>query len=136
MQVDSFTSEAFKGNPAAVCLLSSPLDDAHRQRIASELNLSETAFVEPATATAGAFHTHNHFKLRWFTPRTEVPLCGHATLAAAAILSSGKCIAHAAQFWQAGHCPEFHLCAGTSGSEQQTCSCQSFSVCVLHAWPL
>ena len=96
MQVDSFTSEAFKGNPAAVCLLTSPLDDAHRQRIASELNLSETAFVEPVTATAGAFHTHSHFKLRWFTPRTEVPLCGHATLAAAAILSSGKCNTHAA----------------------------------------
>eukprot|EP00891_Asterochloris_glomerata_P005218 jgi/Astpho2/5218/Aster-x0244 len=86
--VDSFTSEAFKGNPAAVCLLAAPLDDAHLQRIANELNLSETAFVEPVTATTGAFLTHSHFKLRWFTPKSEVPLCGHATLAAAAILSA------------------------------------------------
>lgn len=97
MQVDSFTSEAFKGNPAAVCLLAAPLDDAHLQRIANELNLSETAFVEPVTATAGAFLTHSHFKLRWFTPKSEVPLCGHATLAAAAILSAGECNAHEAR---------------------------------------
>ena len=135
MQVDSFTSEAFKGNPAAVCLLSSPLDDAHLQRIASEVNLSETAYVEPVTATAGAFHTHSHFKLRWFTPKSEVPLCGHATLAAAAILSSGKCNAHAARPQQAGHCLDFHLCPGISGSEQQIWSCQSLFVYALHAWP-
>ena len=91
MQVDAFTSEAFRGNPAAVCLLSSPLDDAHLQRIANELNQIVTAFVEPVKATAGAFGTHSHFKLRWFTPSTELPLCGHGTLAAAVALWSGWC---------------------------------------------
>ena len=96
MQVDAFTSEAFTGNPAAVCLLSSPLDDTHLQRYASELNQVVTAFVEPVTATAGAFDTHSRFKLRWFTPGTELPLCGHGTLAAAVVLWSGECNAHAA----------------------------------------
>ena len=91
MQVDAFTSEAFRGNPAAVCLLSSPLDDAHLQRIAVELNQNVTAFVEPVSATDGGFETHSHFKLRWFSPSTEVPLCGHGTLAAAVVLWSGEC---------------------------------------------
>jgi len=76
-QVDAFTSRLFSGNPAAVCLLEKWLDDGQLQSIAAENNLSETAFlVEKDEA----------FELRWFTPRMEVALCGHATLAAAFVL--------------------------------------------------
>lgn len=75
--VDSFTDQAFRGNPAGVCLLEEPLTDQDMQSVASELNLSETAFVnrEP-----------NHWKIRYFSPKMEIPLCGHATLAAAKVL--------------------------------------------------
>jgi PhzF family phenazine biosynthesis protein len=73
-QVDAFTDQAFRGNPAAVCLLEKPLSAEQMQKIAAEMNLSETAFVEPPDAE-GVRH------LRWFTPAVEVPLCGHATLA-------------------------------------------------------
>lgn len=76
-QVDAFTTEKFKGNPAVVCLLDHPADDHWMQAIAAEMNLSETAFVLPTT---------DGFSLRWFTPTTEVDLCGHATLAAAHVL--------------------------------------------------
>jgi PhzF family phenazine biosynthesis protein len=76
--VDAFASEVFKGNPAAVCLLTSWLPDEVLQSIAAEHNLSETAFVVK--------ETRDVFKLRWFTPKVEVPLCGHATLAAAHVL--------------------------------------------------
>ena len=76
-QVDAFASQLFRGNPAAVCLLEKWLDDAVMQEIASENNLSETAFVVPVG---------EHFEIRWFTPLTEVELCGHATLAAAHVL--------------------------------------------------
>jgi len=76
-QVDAFTSELFRGNPAAVCLLEAWPDDAFMQAIAAENNLSETAFLVPA----GEDH-----ELRWFTPGTEVALCGHATLASAHVL--------------------------------------------------
>jgi PhzF family phenazine biosynthesis protein len=76
-QVDAFTSELFKGNPAAVCPLPHWLPDNMLQAIAAENNLSETAFfVEDA----------NGLRLRWFTPRVEVDLCGHATLATAHVL--------------------------------------------------
>ena len=76
-QVDAFASAVFAGNPAAVCELGSWLDDRVLQNIAAENNLSETAFlVRNATG----------FDLRWFTPTTEVELCGHATLAAAKVL--------------------------------------------------
>ena len=77
-QVDSFTDEPFKGNPAGVCISKTPFDTEFMQNIAMEMNLSETAFV-----------THKHgteFDLKWFTPETEVNLCGHATLATAYIL--------------------------------------------------
>jgi predicted PhzF superfamily epimerase YddE/YHI9 len=78
-QVDAFTAEPFGGNPAAVCLLDHDADPAWMQRLAAEMNLSETAFVrrgpEPGT-----------FGLRWFTPAVEVALCGHATLASAHVL--------------------------------------------------
>jgi len=73
-QVDAFASEAFSGNPAAVCLLESWLDDKTLQKIAQENNLSETAFV---------VKQGENLALRWFTPAVEVDLCGHATLAAA-----------------------------------------------------
>ncbi|MCX7636122.1 MAG: PhzF family phenazine biosynthesis protein, partial [Syntrophales bacterium] len=73
-QIDAFTSTLFQGNPAAVCPLPSWLPDAVMQDIAAENNLSETAFL---TGGDGCY------ELRWFTPRTEIDLCGHATLAAA-----------------------------------------------------
>ncbi len=73
-QVDAFTSEPFKGNPAAVCILDKPANENWMQDIAREMNLSETAFLVPDSGL---------FDLRWFTPVTEVDLCGHATLASA-----------------------------------------------------
>lgn len=76
-QVDAFTQEPFRGNPAAVCVLETFFDDATLGAIAREMNLSETAFVIPL---ASGFH------LRWFTPVAEVDLCGHATLATAHVL--------------------------------------------------
>ncbi|HEY8749446.1 MAG TPA: PhzF family phenazine biosynthesis protein [Tepidisphaeraceae bacterium] len=72
--VDAFTDAAFRGNPAAVVLLDTPRDAFWMQRLAAEMNLSETAFVSPQGA---------QFGLRWFTPLAEVELCGHATLASA-----------------------------------------------------
>jgi PhzF family phenazine biosynthesis protein len=76
-QVDAFTSEVFSGNPAAVCMLDMWIDDRRLQSIAAENNSSETAFIVP---------TGNGFDIRWFTPVTEVALCGHATLASAFVL--------------------------------------------------
>ncbi len=76
-QVDAFTSSRFSGNPAAVCVSSATLDSELMQRIAAEMNLSETAFL---------FRKKDGFKLRWFTPAVEVDLCGHATLASAHVL--------------------------------------------------
>ena len=76
-QVDAFTNELFKGNPAAVVPLEEWLNDATMQSIALENNLSETAFFVP---------TQTGFEIRWFTPVTEVNLCGHATLATAHII--------------------------------------------------
>ncbi|SEH01749.1 phenazine biosynthesis protein PhzF family [Nonomuraea solani] len=73
--VDAFTDTAFKGNPAAVCLLDSPVTDRWMQSVATELNLSETAYLQGDS-------------LRWFTPAVEVTLCGHATLATAHVLYS------------------------------------------------
>jgi PhzF family phenazine biosynthesis protein len=73
-QVDAFTHELFRGNPAAVCVLQQPIESGLMQRIAAENNLSETAFVYPEG---------DHFSIRWFTPKVEVELCGHATLATA-----------------------------------------------------
>ena len=76
-QVDAFTNEIFKGNPAAVCPIEEWLPDRTMQLIASENNLSETAFVNLNTSP---------FSIRWFSPISEVDLCGHATLASARIL--------------------------------------------------
>ncbi|MCA9799079.1 MAG: PhzF family phenazine biosynthesis protein [Cyanobacteria bacterium HKST-UBA04] len=81
--VDSFTNKPFGGNPAGVCVFDAPADmgparSGVLQRIAAELNLSETAFVAPTGP--------NRYNLRWFTPLAEVDLCGHATLAPAHLL--------------------------------------------------
>jgi PhzF family phenazine biosynthesis protein len=76
-QIDAFTTRRFSGNPAAVMLMDSFLSDAILQAIASENNLAETAFLVPEGGD---------YRLRWFTPTTEVPLCGHATLASAAVV--------------------------------------------------
>jgi PhzF family phenazine biosynthesis protein len=75
--VDAFTHRPFAGNPAAVCLLPSRMEDSWLQAVAREMNLSETAFL---------ITQPDHFELRWFTPKVEVDLCGHATLASAHIL--------------------------------------------------
>jgi len=76
-QVDTFTNKLFAGNPAGVCLLANWLDDQLLQAIASENNLAETAFVVQRDSS---------FDLRWFTPKMEVDLCGHATLAPAHVI--------------------------------------------------
>lgn len=76
-QVDAFTTRRFAGNPAAVMPLESFPDDALMQAIAAENNLAETAFL---------VREGDDYRLRWFTPLTEVPLCGHATLASAAVV--------------------------------------------------
>uniref|UniRef100_A0A2R8N7T8 Phenazine biosynthesis-like domain-containing protein n=1 Tax=Callithrix jacchus TaxID=9483 RepID=A0A2R8N7T8_CALJA len=82
---DAFTTRAFRGNPAAVCLLENELDEDMHQKIAREMNLSETAFIRKMHPTDN-FTQSSCFGLRWFTPASEVPLCGHATLASAAVL--------------------------------------------------
>lgn len=82
--VDAFTDCTFTGNPAAVLLDASGLDDEQMQLIAREMNLSETAFVFPATDD-----THD-LELRWLTPRKEVNLCGHATIATFHALAEEK----------------------------------------------
>ncbi|MCJ7696124.1 MAG: PhzF family phenazine biosynthesis protein [Anaerolineaceae bacterium] len=76
-QVDAFTIKPFTGNPAAVCLLEHDKNAAWMQAVATEMNLSETAFLVPQK---------DGYHLRWFTPTTEIDLCGHATLASAHIL--------------------------------------------------
>jgi PhzF family phenazine biosynthesis protein len=79
---DAFTAAPFAGNPAAVCLLPAPRDDAWMRAVAREMNLAETAFL---------LRSGDGFGLRWFTPAMEVDLCGHATLASAHVL------------WEEGH---------------------------------
>jgi PhzF family phenazine biosynthesis protein len=83
-QVDAFTDRPFAGNPAAVCVLDEPAPERWMQDVAAEMNLSETAFAH-RLADGGKFN------LRWFTPKNEVDLCGHATLATAHVL------------WEDGH---------------------------------
>ena len=76
-QVDAFTTEPFRGNPAAVCVLPDKRDEGWMQNVACEMNLSETAFLRKQD---------DGYELRWFTPAVEVDLCGHATLASAHVL--------------------------------------------------
>lgn len=82
--VDAFTERPFAGNPAAVCILNEPGDEAWMQQVAREMNLSETAFL---------YKQDQDYILRWFTPAVEVALCGHATLASAHVL------------WEQGYLP-------------------------------
>jgi len=79
-QIDSFSTEVFSGNPAAVCPTDTWLSDETMQKLAAENNLSETAFVVPDASGVA------DYGLRWFTPSTEIDLCGHATLATAWVL--------------------------------------------------
>lgn len=102
-QVDAFTDEAFGGNPAAVCFLTGAAPEDWMQRVAAEMNLSETAFLAPHD---------DGFLLRWFTPMTEVDLCGHATLASAHVL------------WETDHlsaedAARFHTKSGLLTARQQ-----------------
>lgn len=76
-QVDAFTSEAFRGNPAGVCILEKEMPDEWMQNIAAEMNLSETAFIT---------QRKDDYGIRFFTPASEIPLCGHATLSSAHIM--------------------------------------------------
>jgi PhzF family phenazine biosynthesis protein len=84
--VDAFTDRPFAGNPAAVCVLPEPVPERWMQDLAAEMNLSETAYVR-------RIGPESRFNLRWFTPRVEVDLCGHATLATAHVL------------WEEGYVP-------------------------------
>ncbi len=76
--VDAFVAPGMLGNPAAVCLLAKPIGERRMQEIAAEMNLSETAFAWPIP--------QGGYRLKWFTPKVEVKLCGHATLATAHVL--------------------------------------------------
>lgn len=82
VQVDAFTDRPYAGNPAAVCVMDGPADEAWMRNVAAEMNLSETAFLHPQG---------DGWSLRWLTPEVEVDLCGHATLASAHVL------------WEDGH---------------------------------
>ena len=90
--MNAFTSSPFAGNPASVCLLEdAAVPDALLKGVAAQMNHSETAFVT-RVAEEDEFGTADTFRIRWFTPTTEVKLCGHATLAAAAVLFKVSCI--------------------------------------------
>jgi PhzF family phenazine biosynthesis protein len=103
VQVDAFTDRPFAGNPAAVCALDSPADAGWMQRVALEMNLSETAFL---------VRRDDGFDLRWFTPAAEVELCGHATLASAHVLWEDGHLA-------AGETARFFTASGTLTAEQR-----------------
>jgi len=101
--VDAFTDQAFRGNPAAVCVLSEVQSPQWMQDVAQEMNLSETAFLQRQA---------DGFQLRWFTPAVEVDLCGHATLASAHLL------------WEAGYLKpgqpaRFHTRSGLLSAERK-----------------
>src|SRR5215213_7448463 len=76
--VDSFTNQKFKGNPAAVCIVETELNTTTMQSIATEIGFSETAFIKKISGSI--------YSIRFFTPKKEIPLCGHATLAASKII--------------------------------------------------
>jgi len=96
-QVDAFTRRPFAGNPAAVFVVDEFPADEIMQQVACEMNLSETAFVQPVNAS--------EWHLRWFTPTAEVDLCGHATLATAHVLFEQKLVAP-------GETARFHTLSG------------------------
>src|SRR5271154_1815198 len=102
VQVDAFTGAAFGGNPAAVCVLPKPGNTAWMQKVAMEMNLSETAFLVKQS---------DGYDLRWFTPSVEVDLCGHATLGSAhALWESGQLAA--------GEQARFHTRSGLLTADQ------------------
>ncbi len=103
IQVDAFTDRPFSGNPAGVCILEEMRDGRWMQNIAREMNLSETAFLVKAAAG---------YDLRWFTPETEVELCGHATLASAHVLWEENHLA-------AGEDARFHTKSGLLTAKQK-----------------
>lgn len=85
-QVDAFTTEAFAGNPAGVCVMAAAGDEGWMRNVAGEMNLSETAFLH---------RQGEGYSLRWFTPEVEVDLCGHATLGSAHVLwETGEIAGH------------------------------------------
>lgn len=96
LQIDAFTDAPFRGNPAAVCLLDREREASWMQSVASEMNLSETAFL---------LRKDDGFSLRWFTPAVEVKLCGHATLASAHALWQEKILPE-------GEVARFHTLSG------------------------
>ena len=103
VQVDAFADRAFRGNPAAVCVLPAARGEPWMQDVAREMNLAETAFLHPE---------NGDYRLRWFTPAVEVALCGHATLASAHVL------------WEDGHLAagapaRFHTQSGLLTAEQR-----------------
>ncbi len=100
VQVDAFTSKPYAGNPAAVCVLQAAAEDVWMRNVASEMNLSETAFLH---------REHDGYRLRWFTPAVEVDLCGHATLASAHVL------------WADGHLPPDEAAVFYTRSGKLTC---------------
>ncbi|MFQ5779037.1 MAG: PhzF family phenazine biosynthesis protein [Terriglobia bacterium] len=103
LHVDAFTSKPFAGNPAAICLLPEPRSEDWMRSVAGEMNLSETAFL---------LRQADGFKLRWFTPKVEAELCGHATLASA----------HALWEWgelEAGAQARFHTRSGLLTAERK-----------------
>src|SRR5688572_8460616 len=77
--VDSFTTEPFKGNPAGVCILNNEMSNDKMLKIAQEIGFSETAFI-------GKIDDKDAYSIRYFSPKKEIPLCGHATLASAKII--------------------------------------------------
>lgn len=81
--VDAFAQGPFTGNPAGVCLVEEFPQQDYMQKIANEFNWSQTAFVKSLSA--------DHFHIRWFSPRDEAPICGHATLAASHVIKLTKC---------------------------------------------
>jgi PhzF family phenazine biosynthesis protein len=100
--VDAFTAKPTTGNPAGVCVMERAADEKWMQSVAAEMNHAETAFLYPK---------NDGYHLRWFTPKTEVPLCGHATLASAHIL------------WSEGFQPkdkrlQFHTLSGTLSADR------------------
>ena len=96
-QVDAFTTKPFAGNPAGVCLLAAPQSEDWMQRVAAEMNLSETAFA--------VRRENGDYDLRWFTPAVEVDLCGHATLATAHVLRETGAL-------ESGQMARFHTRSG------------------------
>ena len=105
--VDSFTSRPFGGNPAGVCILTHPKVDSWMLNIASEMNLPETSFI---------MRSAKGYNLRWFTPKTEVDLCGHGTLASAHII------------WQEGLAREDEAIFFNTRSGNVTCRRQEHSI--------